>query len=307
MAIDVSIMIEGQDGLSWPRWQRIARAAEDLGFAGLYRSDHFTNPEGPIKDAIETWVSLAWLASNTSRISFGTMVSPVSFRNPSILAWQAATIDALASGRLRLGVGAGWQAREHDAFGFHLGDVQERFARLEEGLQVLIALTRSSEPSTFEGEFFQIRDAMLNVRSPRADGTPITIGGNGPKRTLPLVAKYADEWNAVYPRLKDYPALGATLDTLLEDEGRPSTAVKRTAMSRLMVGRDEAELASRIDPAKLADLKERDAPVGTPAEIVQKLGEYAEAGLQGVMLQLIEMDDITMLETFAAEVLPQLR
>lgn len=307
MAIDVSIMIEGQDGLSWPRWQRIANAAEGLGFAGLYRSDHFSNPEGPYKDAIETWVSLAWLASHTTRISFGTMVSPVSFRNPSILAWQAATIDALAGGRLRLGVGAGWQEREHRSFGFELGDLDERFARFEDALQVLTRLTRSSEPSTYEGTFFQIRDALIEVRSPRADGTPITIGGNGPKRTLPLVAKYADEWNAVYPRLQDYPALSATLDRLLEDEGRPSSAVKRTAMSRLLVGRDEADLRSRIDAAKLAELKERDAPVGTPSEVVQKLGEYAEAGIEGVMLQLIDMDDITMLETFAAEVLPQLQ
>ena len=307
MAIDVSIMIEGQDGLSWPRWQRIARAAEDLGFAGLYRSDHFSNPEGPYKDAIETWVSLAWLASNTARISFGTMVSPVSFRNPSILAWQAATIDALSGGRLRLGVGAGWQEREHRSFGFELGDVAERFARFEEALKVLTALTRSSTPSTFEGEYFQIHDALIEVRSPRADGTPITIGGNGPKRTLPLVAKYADEWNAVYPRLKDYPELGARLDSMLEDEGRQAAAVKRTAMSRLMVGKDDADLATRIGAEKLAQLKERDAPVGTPSEVVQKLGEYAEAGIQGVMLQLLEMDDITMLETFAAEVLPQLR
>ena len=307
MAIDVSIMIEGQDGLSWPRWQRIARAAEDLGFAGLYRSDHFSNPEGPYKDAIETWVSLAWLASNTARISFGTMVSPVSFRNPSILAWQAATIDALAGGRLRLGVGAGWQDREHNSFGFELGDLDERFARFEDALQVLTRLTRSSEPSTYEGEYFQIRDALIEVRSPRADGTPITIGGNGPKRTLPLVAKYADEWNAVYPLLADYPALSAKLDSLLEDEGRSSTAVKRTAMSRLLVGRDEADLVTRIDPDKLAQMKERDAPVGTPNEVVQKLGEYAEAGIEGVMLQLIDMDDITMLETFAAGVLPQLK
>lgn len=306
MAIEVSIMIEGQDGLSWSRWQRIARAAEDLGFAGLYRSDHFSNPQGPYKDAIETWVSLAWVASHTERIAFGTMVSPVSFRNPSILGWQAATIDALAGGRLRLGVGAGWQEREHNSFGFELGDVPTRMARLEEALQVLTALTRSSEPSTFEGEFFQIRDALIEVRSPRAEGTTITIGGNGPKRTLPLVAKYADEWNAIYPKLDEYPALSARLDALLEENGRPASAVKRTAMSRLMVGKTDADLASRIEPEKLADLQSRDAPVGTPDQIVQKLGEIAEAGIQGVMLQLIDMDDIAMLETFAAEVLPQL-
>ncbi|MGI8483043.1 MAG: TIGR03560 family F420-dependent LLM class oxidoreductase, partial [Thermomicrobiales bacterium] len=215
MAIDVSIMIEGQDGLSWPRWQRLARAAEDLGFYGLYRSDHFTNPQGPVQDDIETWISLGWLAATTSRICFGTMVSPLSFRNPSILAWQASSIDALAGGRLRLGVGAGWQEREHHSFGFDLLATSERFARLEEGIRIVKSLTRSSEPTTIEGQYYQIRDAMLQPRSPRTDRPAIVIGGNGPKRTLPLVAKYADEWNSIYPKLDAYGDLMSRLDELL--------------------------------------------------------------------------------------------
>lgn len=307
MAIEISVMIEGQDGLSWPRWQRLVRATEDLGFDGLYRSDHFSNPEGPFKDAIETWISLGWVAANTSRIAFGTMVSPLSFRNPSILAWQASSIDALAGGRLRLGVGAGWQDREHNAFGFDLLDTHERFVRFEEGIQVLKALTRSPEPSTVEGKYFQIRDARLQPRSPRADGPAIVIGGNGPKRTLPLVAKYADEWNAVYPRLDAYGELTARLNELLALEGRQPSDVKRTVMSRLLVGRDDADLAKRIDAKGLQGLRERDAPVGTPAEIVEKLAAYQEAGVQGIMLQCIDMDDISSLEQFAADVLPQLR
>jgi len=307
MAIDVSIMIEGQDGLSWPRWQRLARAVEDLGFNGLYRSDHFTNPEGPVKEDVETWISLAWLASHTSRIQFGTMVSPISFRHPSILGWQAASIDALAGGRLRLGVGAGWQEREHHAFGFDLLDVPERFARFEEAIQILKAITRSTTPSTFEGEYFQIRDAQLVTRSPRADGPPITIGGNGPKRTLPLVAKYADEWNAVYPSLAAYPELTARLNELLAAEGRKPGDVKRTVMSRGLVGKDDADLASQIDAEGLQRLIDRDAPVGTPDQIVEKLGIYAEAGIEGVMLQWLDLDDLSHLELFAEKVLPQLR
>ena len=128
---EVAIMIEGQDGIDWPRWKRIVRTVEDCGYAGLFRSDHFTNPSGPVKDALELWVSLAWLAENTERIEFGPLVTPVSFRHPVITAWQAAAVDGLAGGRLRLGMGAGWQEREHEAFGFDLLDTDRRFARLE--------------------------------------------------------------------------------------------------------------------------------------------------------------------------------
>ena len=120
--LDVAIMIEGQDGLNWQRWQRLAAAAEDLGFAGLYRSDHFTNPTGPHLDALDLWTSLTWLAGHTTRIEFGPMVSPVSFRNPVVTAWTAAAVDDLSGGRLQLGLGAGWQEREHRSFGFELLD-----------------------------------------------------------------------------------------------------------------------------------------------------------------------------------------
>lgn len=300
-------MIEGQDGLSWPRWQRLARAAEELGFNGLYRSDHFTNPGGPFLDSVETWVSFAWLASHTERISFGSIVSPLSFRNPSILAWQASAIDSLAGGRLRIGVGAGWQEREHTAFGFHLGTLDERFARLEEGLEVIRALTRSTEPATFAGSHFSIADAMLQPRSPRSDGPPITIGGNGPRRTLPLVARYADEWNAVYLSIPEFQERNARLDGLLADAGRAPSDVKRTFMTRGLVGRDEAELRTQIAADDLASLRDKDAVVGTPGEMVERLGRLDEAGAEGVLLQWLNLDDIRGLETIAAEVLPQIR
>ena len=172
MAIELSIMIEGQDGLTWERWQRLVRAAEDMGFAGIYRSDHFSNPNGPYKDALETWLSLGWVADNTERISFGTLVSPVSFRNPAILAWQASAIDALAGGRLRLGLGAGWQDREHSSFGFPLGNLDERFQRLEEALIVIRQLTRSDEPTSFSGDYFTLNEAYLQPRSPVRAAAP---------------------------------------------------------------------------------------------------------------------------------------
>jgi len=306
MAIDVSIMIEGQDGLSWPRWQRLARAAEDLGFAGLYRSDHFTNAEGELKDALDAWVSFAWLASNTQRICFGPLVSPFTFRNPVILAWQACGIDALAGGRLRIGLGAGWQEREHNAFGFTLPPLDERFARFEEGIQVVKALTRASEPVTLSGEHFHLTDALLQPRSPRSDGPPIVIGGNGPKRTLPLAAKYGDEWNAVFLPLDQFTERCARLDELLAEQGRTPDSLKRTLMTRGMIGKNESDLVARSSADQLARLRGGGAVIGTPNEIVDLLGRLHEGGVSGVMLQWNDLDDLSGLELIASDVLPQL-
>jgi alkanesulfonate monooxygenase SsuD/methylene tetrahydromethanopterin reductase-like flavin-dependent oxidoreductase (luciferase family) len=188
--IEVAIMVEGQEGVGWHRWRRIARAVEDSGYAGLYRSDHLpNNHSGQYRDGLELWTSLTWLAANTERIEFGPLVSPVSSRHPVITAWQASAVDDLAGGRLRLGLGAGWQEWEHETFGFELLDTDGRFARFEEGLEVVTRLLRSEEPVSFEGEFYKLRDALLMPRSPRPGGPPIVVGGNGVRRTLPLAAR----------------------------------------------------------------------------------------------------------------------
>ncbi|MFN2143988.1 MAG: LLM class flavin-dependent oxidoreductase, partial [Anaerolineales bacterium] len=181
--IEVALMIEGQNGLTWERWKRIVTLAEDLGFAGIYRSDHYTNASPPDKESLEAWVSLTWLASHTKRIEFGTLVSPLSFRNPTMLARMAASVDDLSGGRLTLGVGAGWQEREHEKFGWDLLPVPERFERFEDGLEVLHALLKNDSPSTFEGKYYRIDEAVLLPRPQRAAGPKILIGGNGKTRT----------------------------------------------------------------------------------------------------------------------------
>ncbi|HEX7976515.1 MAG TPA: LLM class flavin-dependent oxidoreductase, partial [Anaerolineales bacterium] len=157
MILEVALMVEGQNGLNWPRWQRMAQAAEDLGFAGLYRSDHFTNPDPPDLDSLELWVSLTWLASHTRRIEFGPLVSPVSFRHPTQTARTAAAVDDLSGGRLTLGLGAGWEEREHRNFGWDLLDVPQRFARFEEGLEVVSRLLNSDQPVNFEGKYYHLK------------------------------------------------------------------------------------------------------------------------------------------------------
>ena len=304
--LEVAIMIEGQDGIDWRRWQRLVRTVEDLGYAGLFRSDHFTNPTGPVLDALELWSSLTWLADNTSRIEFGPLVSPVSFRHPVITAWQASAVDNLAGGRLRLGIGAGWQEREHETYGFDLLDTDRRFARFEEALQVVILLLQNEEPVSFDGEFYRLRDAVLMPRSPRPGGPPIVIGGNGPRRTLPLAARYADEWNAVLVTSERFIELDARLDELLQEAGRPPEQVRRTLMTRAVSGRTTADVERKLAGHSADELRGRGVIVGTAPEVAEQLGSLEEAGVQRVMLQWLETDDIDGLEAIAQTVLKQL-
>src|SRR2546425_12363826 len=226
--VAISIMIEGQNGLNWPYWKRLVSEVEDLGFAGMFRSDHFTNARPPDKDSLEMVVSLTYLADHTQRIHFGPLVAPLSVRNPTLLVRQAAALDDLSGGRMILGVGAGWQEREHRLFGHELGDVPTRMARLEEGLEVITRLLHSDEPVTFEGRFFQLRGAILLPRPQRPGGPPIQIGGNGPKRTLPLVARYANHWNGTFISVDDFRERSAILDQLLLVAGRDPADVRRS-------------------------------------------------------------------------------
>jgi F420-dependent oxidoreductase-like protein len=301
--MEVAIMIEGQDGLTWNKWQRIARTVEDAGFAGLYRSDHFTNPNGLYTDSLEAWTSLTWLASHTERIEFGTLVSPISFREPVMLARQALMIDDLSGGRLQFGVGAGWQEREHGSFGYALLDTRQRLNRFAEALDVMTRLLRSDQPVTWEGKFYQLHDALLLPRPQRRGGPPVVIGGNGPRRTLPLTARFADEWNSVFVPPAKFAELNARLDELIEQQGRAPGSVRRSLMTNIRFGRDDAEVQRRLRGQDRAELRERGLVVGTANEVVEQLGEYADAGVQRIMLQWLDLDDTDGIEALACAVL----
>ncbi len=308
--IEVAIMIEGQNGLTWPRWQRLAQAVEDLGFVGLYRSDHYTNASPPDKESLELWTSLTWLASHTKRIEFGPMVTPLSFRDPTMTARMAAAADDLSGGRLILGLGAGWQEREHTNYGWDLLDVPGRFARFEEGLEIITRLLRNDDPSDYAGEHYSIQEGILLPRPQRPGGPPILIGGNGPKLTLPLVARFAKEWNAIYLPVEKFKELNGKLDEILAQKGRQPNEVRRSMMTGCEFGVDKAEVKQKVKArtkGKLSpkELHGRGLMVGTADEIVEQLGELAEAGLQRVMLQWLNLDDIDGLEALAESVLPQ--
>ncbi|MEZ4514576.1 MAG: TIGR03560 family F420-dependent LLM class oxidoreductase [Chloroflexota bacterium] len=305
--MEIAIMIEGQHGLTWERWQRVAQAVEDLGFAGLYRSDHYTNANPPDMESLELWVSLTWLASHTKRIEFGPLVSPVSFRHPTMTARMAAAVDDLSGGRLILGLGAGWQVREHTNYGWDLLDVAPRFARFTEGLEVITQLLNSDTPVDFVGEYYRLQEGILLPRPQRPGGPPILIGGNGPQLTLPLVAKYASEWNGVYIPPATFAERSGQLDVLLMANGRSPQSVRRSLMTGLIFGATTADVEAKLAPRNItaADARARGVAVGTPNELVAQLGEWAAVGVQRIMLQWMDLDDVDGLERLGTAVLPQ--
>jgi alkanesulfonate monooxygenase SsuD/methylene tetrahydromethanopterin reductase-like flavin-dependent oxidoreductase (luciferase family) len=215
-------------------------------------------------------------------------------------------VDNLAGGRLRLGLGAGWNEWEHGTFGFDVLDTDRRFARFEEGLEVVTRLLRNDEPVSFDGEFYRLNDALLIPRSPRPGGTPVVVGGNGVRRTLPLAARYADEWNAVFLKAEAFVDLNARLDELVREAGRAPEQVRRTLMTRVVFGRTKADVDRKLE-GELRDHLPAAVLAGTTNEIVERLGHLSEAGVQRVMLQWLEVDDIDALEALAHSVLPQLR
>lgn len=306
MVLDIAIMLEGQAGLNWSRLARIAEVIEGSGYAGLYRSDHLIAHQGEPTDALELWASLTWLASHTRRIAFGPLVTPISLRDPVLTAFTAAAVDDLSGGRLQLGLGAGWQEREHTSFGYELQALGRRFDRFAEALEVIRRLLREPGPISFDGHYFRLRDATLLPRPARPGGPPITIGGKGERRTLPLVARFADEWNATSMSLADLQRRNTLLDDLLRANGRQPTAVRRSFMTTVIFGRDEAALRLQLAGRSAADLVAAGRIVGTPSAIVDQLAAWAAAGLDRVMLRWENLDDTDGLREMAEALLPHL-
>ncbi len=309
-------MVEGQAGLTWERWKTLAARVEQWGFAGLYRSDHFTNPSPPNQNSLEMIVSLAHLADHSRNVHFGPLVAPFSFRDPAMLARQAAHLDALSNGRMILGVGAGWMQREHDLFGYPLLDVPARMERFAEGLHVVHALLKSDAPVSFGGKFYTLRDAEI---LPRPFKTKILVGGNGVHKTLPLTAKYADVWNGVQLSPAQFQELAAKLDGYLRDAGRATTELKKTAATFIFFGRTPEALEQRVARFRKRFQEWRDLPLeqllaelraanhsitGLADEVIPQIRAYANAGVQELMLQIYDSDDVDGLDAFAEQVMP---
>ncbi len=314
----ISVQIEGVMGLTWPAWKRLVTEVEAMGFAGLYCSDHFVFRGPPDRPSLDVFTALTYAASHSTKLLLGALVAPVSFRDPVELARQAIAIDDLSEGRYILGVGAGWNEREHAMFGYPLGDIPTRVRRFTEALAVMTLLIRSDDPVSFDGEFYHLHDAVLRPRPQRH--TPVMIGGSGPKRTLPLVAKYGDIWNASGMTADEVRDRNALLDAELVKAGRQPADVPRTMMKFVLCGRNETEYAARVQgmrnmanlaPLSVAELVENARTsmkgiVGTPEEVAAGIGTYADAGIEEIMLQFFAVDDFDALRVLADDVLPLL-
>ncbi len=233
----------------------------------------------------------------------------MSFRHPALTARMAAAVDDLSGGRLVLGLGAGWQEREHVNYGFDLLDTPKRFARFEEGLEVILLLLHSNAPVDYSGSYFRLKEAILLPRPIRQNGPSILVGGNGKQRTLPLAARFADEWNAVFIPADRFSHLNIHLDELLRAVGREPGEVRRSLMTGCVLGTDPEDVQRKVQRRTKGkftadELRQRGLIVGTPAEFCQQLEQLARAGVQRVMLQWLELDDLAGLELLAGEVLP---
>jgi alkanesulfonate monooxygenase SsuD/methylene tetrahydromethanopterin reductase-like flavin-dependent oxidoreductase (luciferase family) len=296
--LDVAILVEGQEGLNWPRWQRMVAAVERLGFSGLFRSDHFVNPFPVEMDALELWVSLAWQADHSKRIDMGPLVAPVSFRHPVEILSAAAAIQELSGGRLVLGLGAGWQEREHRMFGFDLLDVEGRFARLEEALQILTLCLQHEKRRAYRGRHFQVSPDEM-PRFPH--GLRILLGGNGPRRTLPKAALYADEWNAHWIPPWEFERLNARLDDLVEGAGRPREAVRRSLLQAVVFGADERQLVAKLQRrGQPSDaMRAQGVLYGPPKGVAEQVDTYRKAGVERLILEWRDLDDMDGLAALA--------
>lgn len=303
--LEIAIMIEGQNGLTWPRWRRIVHLVEDAGFVGLFRSDHFTNGNPPDKESLELWTSLTWLAANSKRIEFGPLVTPFSFRHPVHTARMASAVDDLSNGRLVLGMGAGWNEREHRLFGFDLLEPQARFDRFREGMEMVTRLLQSDDPVTFEGQYYQLHGATLLPRPQRPGGPRILIGGNGVKRTLEYVVRYASEWNCVMLLSEKFTGLNQRLNEMLVAAGREPESVRRSMMTGCVFGKDDAALDNklRMYGKTPEELRQRGIVVGSLSDIKQQLQALEQAGLQRIMLQWLDLDDLESMEVLAKGIL----
>jgi F420-dependent oxidoreductase-like protein len=308
--VQLRIFTEPQMGATYDDLLAVARRTEETGFDAFFRSDHYLTMGGDgLPGPTDAWVTLAGLARETSRIRLGTLMTAATFRLPGPLAISVAQVDQMSGGRVELGIGAGWFEAEHTAYGIPFPPLGERFHRFEEQLAVVTGLwgTPPGETFDFAGRHYDVSGSPALPKPVQAGGIPIIVGGAGKKRTPRLAAQYANEFNVPFASADDNARLFAGVRAACEEEGRdPSSLVYSSALV-LCVGKDEAEIARRAAAiGRDVDELRGHGIAGTPAEAVDILGRYAEAGARRCYLQVLDLSDLDHLDLVASEVAPQL-
>jgi len=311
-----ALMLEGQEGVTWQEWVAAATTAERLGFEAIFTSDHyFSVMRQRDRGSSDAWTNLGGLAARTHTIRLGTLVSPVTFREPAVLAKAAVTVDRISDGRVEIGMGAGWWEEEHRTHGFPFPPVPDRFERLEEQLEIVHRLL-TEDTFSFSGRHYRLEDVPFAPKGVQRPHPPIIVGGEGGPRLARLCSRWADEFNTVGVGPVEAGERFARVRARAEADGRDQASLTTSVMTWCYVGSTEADAMARIHRARdramrakrfedeLAELRAT-CVVGSAEQAAERLSEYAAAGTQRIMLNHELFDDLEMLEVLAAEVFPK--
>jgi len=309
--MQLRIFTEPQQGADYGTLLAVAQAAERLGFDAFFRSDHYLTIGGSgLPGPTDAWTTLAGLARETSRVRLGTLLSPVTFRLPGPLAITVAQVDQMSGGRAELGLGAGWFDAEHTTYGIPFPPLAERFARLEEQLEIITGLWETPEGQTFSfnGAHYTLSDSPALPKPAQRPRPPVLVGGGGRHRTPRLAARFANEYNVPFATVADSAAAFGRVRQACQEAGRDPASLVYSAAQTVCCGRDEAEVARRAQAIgeQLPGLR-HSGLAGSPAEVADKLGQFADAGATRIYLQVLDLHDLDHLELIAAEVMPQVR
>jgi F420-dependent oxidoreductase-like protein len=316
--MDVCLVIEGQEGVTWDQWLSLALACEEHGFDGLFRSDHYLSFEHPReRGAFDAWTTLAALAAITERVRLGTMVSPVTFRHPSLLAKSVVTVDHASDGRVELGMGGGWFEREHSAYGFPFPPTAERMDILAEQVEIVHRLWDWDEDEvTFRGTHYQLEACPALPRPLQDPHPPLIIGGGAGPRSAALAARWADEYDVVFVDPATARDRRGRVSAACERIGRDPGEVRFSVFTRVVVGADEDELRQRAaalmesldeqgDVEAFIDGMRSNMTIGTVEQVLGRLEEYAKVGVDRVYMQHLVHDDLETVALIGTEVVPE--
>ena len=298
------LMIEGQEGVTWEGWVRLARLTEEHGLEGLFRSDHYTAIINPDADAHDAWATLAGLAAITERIRLGTMVSPVTFRHPSVLARMAVTVDHISGGRVEVGMGSGWYEREHVAHGFPFPEGKQRFALLAEQVEIVVR-SWSGEGFDHDGATYELREQLALPRPVQQPHPPLVLGGTVKPRFAALAARYATEVNTLGAPVAELRERKAALDAACTEAGRDPATLGFSVMTACFVGATAGDVVDRVsrfversgtqaEPETLIAERRDRWLVGTVEEVAARVDELRATGVSRVFLQHLNTDDDAM-------------
>jgi F420-dependent oxidoreductase-like protein len=305
------LMIEGQEGVSWQQWTAIAGTCEESALDGLFRSDHYASTSAYPLPALDAWATLAALAAGTERIRLGTLVSPATFRHPSVLARAVATVDHVSDGRVELGLGAGWMELEHRAYGFPFPAMSERLELFAEQLEI-VKRQWTEDTFDFEGRHYRLEGCRALPKPLQRPHPPLLVGGRGTRGTVEPAIRFADEYNTFYADAERCARIRARLDEACEREGRDPGSLRLSLMTGVVVGRDGADVERRA--SRLAERLGRESwreivaepewIVGTVDEVADRLRELEAAGVTRLMCQHLVHEDLEMVELLGRELQP---